>query len=299
MIEWVAENRLLLSLAGGALGGLLAGGLYAFARRMAPRVFPGALLGVFVLVGAFAGARLMLGGVTSPEIKPADEAGLNPVEAGPAPGKVTPPAVYPRGQIAPRSIDLLDGLASRDRVFAEALDAALDPQAAPERDVLVFAITEGASAAQTLIPYAEDQATLDLVESMAVMTQRLVSRDPKACYGWLYGGFGYQAFDFDAFLEAVGRPLLDYHLTAYADLVRSAGDSARATTTAGKTAADRATFAMMQTGGIERSGIILGERAPADGQDQRAACQARLALLRTVLADEEAAAGIRYLFAQP
>jgi len=304
MAEIFAENRLMLSFLGGAIGGFLGALIYGFGHRLLPRVIPGALMGVFVLVGAFAGARLGLGFVAPPASSPAEKppsvATVDPALKGPVPDRVETPTVYPRGQIAPRDVALLAALASRDAAFAARLDGALGTNPAPTRDVLVFAITDGAEAAQAYIPYAEDQTTLDLVESMAVMTARLGERNPQACYGWLYGGYGHVDFDFDGVFEAVGQPLLDYHLAAYADLVLSSGttnhDIAIEEARQGKIAADRATFAMMQTAGIERSEIITGERAPADSADYRAACQARLALLRTLLADEDAAGGIRYLY---
>ena len=316
MVEAIMADRTVLALFGGLVGGAAGFGLWTVAQRFLPRP----TLWLLVAGLAFVGARLMPTVLLPPPpaAGPADTdpSILDPVEPDPSsPQKPLPhadrptgadqpvrrdvpiPDPYPRGSLDPADVPMLASLSRRDPGLAQLMARELGTGPQSEAKVLDFAMTHGAAAAQGFVPVAADQPILDLAEALAVTTERLLSRDPRACYGWLYGGYGYDAFAFDAFFAATGRGLIDYQMSVYTGLVESAGTDVPAYDEAAANAAiSRANFAMTQVAGLDRLEMIAGERAP-DGQgDYVAACTARYALLRSLLLEEDAASAIRHLY---
>ena len=146
---------------------------------------------------------------------------------------------------------------------------------------------------------AGDQETIDLIEALAISTRKLSQSDPDVCYRWHYGGYGFMEFDFAQFRKALGDGLLKQQFQRYGRLVESASLRSRdaATTDDDANALARAMFAMTQRVGNGNIDLILGERPPIpDSKDTQVACEARLVLYRSLLAEPDAAGAIRKAF---
>jgi len=194
---------------------------------------------------------------------------------------------------------LLATLINHNETFLETMTAEPDVNSINADE---YALTVGVDEALKYLPRATDNAIVTLIEGLAITTQTLVQENPNACYGWLYGGYGYEGFDFPAFRAAVGGDLLELQFKLYARLVESAGgevplyDSDLA---AG--AVSQANFQMLQVAGFENAGLLTGEYGPQGSaeekqQDRVLACTARYVFYQALLSDENSAAAIRHLF---
>lgn len=215
MVEEILANRTILTFLGGIAGGTAGFGIWTLVQRFLPRPTLWVFVGVMAFIGARAFPAVFL--PTAPQVL--EKPGEPHLTDAPVQGDVRAPQIYPRGSIDPASIGLIATLSARDPAFENILTSQLGAGPQPEADVLSFALTYGAQAAQDFIPYATDQPILDLAEVLAIISERLTQRDAKACYGWLYGGYGFEPFVFADYFEATGRGLIDYQLALYAAIV--------------------------------------------------------------------------------
>lgn len=247
---------------------------------------------VLVFAGAFAGALVVPDIIAGSGRSDSREAAA-PIESA-------------TGQVRALDNPLLAALAARDHDFATRLTAQFPDGRAPRLAIEEYAITRGVEAALGYLPRAPASQLDQLITQLALATLALSRENPKACYGWLYGGYGYEAFDFAAFRDAIGDYLLRHQFMAYADLVISA-DGVEHPIPYGKSEAIGATAAanvqMIQVAGVENTGLVYGTRAPLavnrDGDnDYFIACQARYVFYQGVLAEDNATDAIRHLFVQ-
>jgi len=289
MIESILSDRTALTFAGGLVGGAIGFAIWSAVQRYLPRP----TLWLCVAVLAFVGARVLPNLMDKTPVIPPPDASNGAAQTRTA--NTDDPVT--QSVLSPEDITLLATLKARDADFASLMSRQIGDNAQPANDVLQFAVTYGAAAAQAYVPYAADQAILDLTEVLAITIERLIARDPRACYGWLYGGYGFETFAFSAFYRAVGETLIDYQLAQYDALVKNAGEGIPSyDENAARVAISRANFAMMQAAGVSNTGFITGERAPNGPDEYEAACQARSTLLRSLLLEENSADAIRHLY---
>ncbi len=222
---------------------------------------------------------------------------------------------------------LLNALSQKSTKHQKQIEAALLSSAKTELTrarIDEYAITRGVDLALTYVPNAQDQSLLDLIEGLAVTTQRLLSEDAETCYAWLYGGYGHDVFDYNRFVMALAnqplsnQPLLnqsllnqsganqstnngliDYQFSLYTALVEGAGPTPIAyDEDAAKAAVGRVSFQFIQAAGFQNTGLVTGETAPTSAQDYDIACQARYVLYQSLLREEDPASAIRELFSQ-
>lgn len=196
---------------------------------------------------------------------------------------------------------LLSVLAEKDKAFLERMISEPD---AENLNADEYAFTVGIPEALSYLPRASDAALVTLIEGQALTTEHLLKTNPQICYQWLYGGFGYEDFDFTAFADAVGAQILKLQFVLHARMVESSGEVIPAyDEQVATTSVSQANFQMLQVAGVENTGLITGDYGPrgdtdSKQQDYQRACTARIALYQALLNDPFGASAIRHLYIQ-
>ncbi len=198
-------------------------------------------------------------------------------------------------------LPLLLALSERNGDFAANALGYLDGQNNAVIDE--YAFTAGIEEARTYISRAQDEDIIALIEALAVSTQQLLGIDPRACYAWYYGAFGFVEFDFMKFRASLGDDLLALQFRLFTNLVENSSSVTPPRNLSEdelERAINRTNLQMLQYAGVENSGLVTGQappRFPEREDEYTIACQARFVQYQSILSEEDPAALVRFLFA--
>lgn len=289
-----------------AIFGALAGGFIGFGIWLALRNWIKAPWLRIALIGAGALSFSLIlqtfdlsGPISSPTTKiPAAPVATQRVD--PEPRADATSAQSNREQVS-LGLPLLLALSERNGDFAANALGFLDGQNNAVIDE--YAFTAGIEEARTYISRARDEDIIALIEGLAISTQQLLGIDPRACYAWYYGAFGFVDFDFMKFRASLGDDLLALQFRLFTNLVENASlvtPPHNFSEAELEQAINRTNLQMLQFAGVENSGLVTGQappRFPEREDEYTIACQARFVQYQSILSEEDPAALVRFLFA--
>ncbi|MEL7028069.1 MAG: hypothetical protein AAGL49_02415, partial [Pseudomonadota bacterium] len=245
------------------------------------------------------------------EVRASDPATEAPhLVSSPAPVDREPKAARPSGfETADSSIDLLfanpliDAIAAaepdrRDEFESRVRQAHKENGADGARSASADIGQEAAAAVfNTYVPKAAGDDLVDLLSTLADITEFLASEAPRICHNWLYSARTGEDFDAPLFIERIGRDRETRLNQALAAIVLGAGDEAAAIDeTKVSRVLSGAGVQVLATLGEDRIGLITEGESPETEEDARAACDATELMYRYVLFEPEAPNVIRALF---
>lgn len=141
----------------------------------------------------------------------------------------------------------------------------------------------------------------DLIEVSRVLNEGLVAlseSDPQFCYGFLYDQQTLLSYSVDEIKEKFGRAQYDKQQEVSAELVRGAyTDVPSYDEVIGMKAIERGRVALFSVLAEEDVGFLTGAKRPQSVAQAKQACDATIALQKSLLSEEDPVPGLRALYA--
>ena len=154
---------------------------------------------------------------------------------------------------------------------------------------------------QVSFPYymarAQADDLLNAVRQIRTVIANLADRDPMTCHSWLYGSMTGDAFDFEAYMAAIGRDQHQELQSRMAAVVRGASDILpEYDEIHAASVLDEVRQRMNARLGDEKVGLIIAAQKPESTADARLACEASGAYYDYILADAKAVDVFRHRY---